>query len=74
MPLSAIFQLYHDFQFLLGEEAGVPGENPRPAVGKLAILVNYDWSRVNPACSKNRTRNLSVDRPRDLKVMLTQQT
>ena len=39
-PHLAIFQLFHGVQFLLGEEAGVPGEKPRPAVGKLAILVN----------------------------------
>ena len=30
MPLSTIFQLYHDGQFLLVEETGVPGENHRP--------------------------------------------
>jgi len=29
-PLSAIFQLYHGDQFLVVEEAGVPGENHRP--------------------------------------------
>jgi hypothetical protein len=29
-PLSAVFQLYHDDQFLVVEEAGVPGENHRP--------------------------------------------
>jgi len=28
-PLSAIFQLYHGDQFLVVEEAGVPGENHR---------------------------------------------
>jgi hypothetical protein len=30
MPQSAIFQLYHYDQFLVVEEAGVPGENHRP--------------------------------------------
>jgi hypothetical protein len=30
MPLSAIFELYHGDQFLVVEEAGVPGENHRP--------------------------------------------
>jgi hypothetical protein len=29
-PLSAIFQLYHGDQFLVVEEAGIPGENHRP--------------------------------------------
>jgi len=29
-PLSAVFQLYHGDQFLVVEEAGVPGENHRP--------------------------------------------
>jgi hypothetical protein len=29
-PLSTIFQLYHGDQFLVVEEAGVPGENHRP--------------------------------------------
>jgi hypothetical protein len=29
-PLSAIFQLYHGDQFLVVEEAEVPGENHRP--------------------------------------------
>ena len=29
-PLSTIFQLYHGDQFLVVEEAGVPGENNRP--------------------------------------------
>jgi len=30
MPPSAIFQLYHEDQVLVVEEAGVPGENHRP--------------------------------------------
>jgi len=29
-PLSAIFQLYHGYQFKWWEEAGVPRENHRP--------------------------------------------
>jgi len=28
-PLSAVFQLYHGDQFLVVEEAGIPGENYR---------------------------------------------
>ena len=58
MPLSAIFQLYHGVQFLMGEEAGVPGENSRPAVGKLQTLsskigVEYTLPavRIEPAIS-----------------------
>lgn len=34
-------------QFLLVEEDWMPGENNRPSVGKLSILVNTDWTRVH---------------------------
>ena len=42
MPLSAVFQLYHGDQFLVVEEAGVPGERTTDhgqATGKLYHLL-----------------------------------
>ena len=38
--LNTPFGLFRGGQFLLVEEAGVPGENHRPSIGKLTILVN----------------------------------
>jgi hypothetical protein len=38
-PLSAIFQLYHGDQFIVVEEAGVPGEN-HDHVQAIAVIEN----------------------------------
>ena len=38
--LSTAFRLFRGGQFLLVEEAGVPGENHRPSIEKLTFLVN----------------------------------
>ena len=51
--LIAPFGLFRGSQFLMVEEAGVPGENHRPSIGKLTILIKYDRSRVSnsqPQC------------------------
>jgi hypothetical protein len=48
MPLSAIFQLYHGDQFLVVEEAGVPGENHRPWASNWQTLSHATVSRVHP--------------------------
>ena len=45
-PLSAVFQLYHDDQFLVVEEAGVPGENHRPWASNWLSLSLAAASRV----------------------------
>lgn len=45
VKLSAIFQLYCCIQFLFGGEAGIPGENPRPAVAICfgSLNLNLIW-------------------------------
>ena len=55
---SITFRLFRGGQFL--EEVGVPGENHRPLIGKLTILVNL----IGVECTRTsgvRTHNLSVD-------------
>jgi hypothetical protein len=38
MPLSAVFQLYREDQFLVVEEVGVSRENHRPWAGNWSTL------------------------------------
>jgi len=64
-PLSAIFQLYHGDQFLMVEEAGVPGENHRPWVsnstGKLYHLrLRVECTLFCNLQSRARTRAVLV--------------
>lgn len=40
----------------------MPGENNRPSVGKLSILVNTDWTRVHRPRAGFKHTTLSVDR------------
>ena len=54
--LSTAFRLFRGGQFLLAEDAGVPGENHRPSIGKLTILVNKDGECTHT--SGFRTHNL----------------
>ena len=46
MPLSAIFQLYHGDQFLVVEEAGVPGENHPCFVSFCNFLLDCETESV----------------------------
>jgi hypothetical protein len=60
-PLSAIFQLYHGDQFLVVEEAGVPGENHRPWASSWVTLLLATASRVHPLCNlQSRARTHAV--------------
>jgi hypothetical protein len=47
-PLSAVFQLYRDDQFLVVEEVGVPRENHRPWAGNWSTLSLAAASWVHP--------------------------
>jgi len=51
MPLLAIFQLYHDNQFLVVRKTGVPGENHRPWTSNWSTLSLAAASRVHPFCN-----------------------
>ena len=61
MPLSTIFQLYHDGQFLLVEETGVPGENHRPVASHWQTL-SHEVVSSTPHLSGVRAHNICGDR------------
>jgi hypothetical protein len=48
MPLLAVFQLYHDNQFLVVQKARVTGENNRPWTSNWSTLSLAAASRVYP--------------------------